>query len=254
MSRPAVVPAFRVPKARARGGRWAVVSVLIHVFLVLLIVGVETGFFEEVFGTGGGPGPAGGGGGGGAERITYVALPAYVETALAAPRRSTADQVRFNPEQPSVRQIPLPEMKLNLQRPTQMVERVSALGSDRGTGGGPGRGPGAGGGRGTGLGTGTGSHEGPGVGGNQPYVLAPRTRSAPDPIATIPQELRGQELTIHFWVDAEGRVTRVEFDPPIRDRGYRDALEETLLGWIFYAARTASGAEVAGEIDIKFTP
>ena len=36
-------------------------------------------------------------------------------------------------------------------------ERVSALGSDRGTGGGPGRGPGAGGGRGTGLGTGTGS-------------------------------------------------------------------------------------------------
>jgi protein TonB len=254
MSRPAVVPEFRVPKARAERGRWAFVSVLLHSLLVLLIVGAETGFFENVFGTGGGPGPAGGGGGGGAERITYVELPTYEPTALAAPRPSATEQLRFNPEQPSVRQIPLPELRLNLQRPTQTIARVSAVGSDRGTGGGPGRGPGSGGGRGTGLGTGIGSHVGPGTGDNQPYVYAPEPRSITFPIVTVPRQLRGQELTIHFWVDARGRVTKVEVEPPIRDRAYRDALRETLLGWSFYPARTASGAAVAGEMEITHIP
>ena len=167
---------------------------MFHGFLVLLIVAEETGFFDSVFGTGGGPGPAGGGGGGGAEVITYVQLPAFEPTALAAPRPRAVDEVRFNPEQPSVRQIPLPELRLNLKRPTQMVERISAIGSDRGTGGGPGRGPGSGGGRGTGLGTGVGSHVGPGTGGNQPYVYAPEPRSVFYPVVTVPEGLRGQHL------------------------------------------------------------
>jgi protein TonB len=254
MSRPAIVPEFRVPKPRRQSGRWAVLSVAIHVLMVLMIVGVETGFFAEVFGTGGGPGPAGGGGGGGAERITYVELPAFTTPALAAPRPSRAQEIRFDPERPNVRQIPLPERRLNVRRPTEMLERVSAVGSDRGTGGGPGQGPGSGGGRGTGLGTGTGSHVGPGTGGNQPYVYAPEPRSITYPIVTVPADLKGAELTIHFWVDARGRVTRVEFDPPIRDRAYRDALRETLLAWAFYPARTASGAPVPGEMEIIHTP
>jgi len=227
--------------------------VLLHALVVLLIIGVETGVFDKVFGTGGGPGPAGGGGGGGAERITYVELPAFVQTALAAPRPAAAE-VRFTPEQPSVRQIPLPELKLSLRRPTEMVERISSIGSDRGVGGGPGSGPGSGGGEGTGLGTGRGSHVGPGTGGNQPYVYAPELRATSYPMVAIPQELRGQEITIHFWVDARGRVTRVEFDPPINDRTYRDALRETLLGWSFYPARTASGAPVPGEMEWPYTP
>jgi hypothetical protein len=71
---------------------------------------------------------------------------------------------------------------------------------------------------------------------------------------TIPQELRGVELTIHFWVNARGQVTRIEVDPPIRDRSYRDALHETLLGWAFYPARTASGAAVPGELEITHRP
>ena len=254
MSRPAVVPEFRLPKPQRQSGRWVVASLAIHSLLVLLIVGVESGFFDEVFGTGGGPGPAGGGGGGGGPRITYVELPAFMSTALAAPRPAAVDEIRFDPERPSVRQIPLPERKLSVRRPTEMIERVSAIGSDRGVGGGPGQGPGSGGGRGTGLGTGTGSHVGPGTGGNQPYVYAPEPRAIAYPIVAIPGDLRGTELTIHFWVDARGRVTRVEFDPPIRDRSYREALRETLLGWAFYPARTASGAPVPGELEITYTP
>jgi protein TonB len=230
------------------------VSVLLHTSLLLLIVAGESGFFDSVFGTGGGPGPAGGGGGGGAERITYFQVPAFEPSALAAPRPSAVEQPRFNPDEPSVRQIPLPELKLSLRNPTQLVERVSAIGSDRGTGGGPGQGPGSGGGRGTGLGTGTGSHVGPGTGGNQPYVYAPEPRSIFYPVVTIPEEIRGQVFTIHFWVDARGRVTRIEVDPPIRDRSYRQALEETLLGWSFYPARTASGAQVPGEMELTYRP
>ena len=240
MSRAPVVPEFRVPSTRKPAGHSYVVSLLLHGLLVLLIIGAETGLFESVFGTGGGPGPAGGGGGGGAERITYVELPAYVSTAVSTPRPSQADQVRFNRNQPSVRSIALPQRKLNVRWPTEMVEAVATLGSDRGTGGGPGRGPGSGGGRGTGLGTGIGSHVGPGTGGNQPYVFAPKPRAEMYPIVQVPAEIRGTKITIHFWVDARGRVTRIEVDPPISDRAYREALIETLMGWAFYAARTAS--------------
>jgi hypothetical protein len=74
------------------------------------------------------------------------------------------------------------------------------------------------------------------------------------PIVAVPDAIRGQEFTIHFWVDERGRVTRIEVDPPIRDRPYRDALNETLLGWVFYPARTASGAQVPGELEITHKP
>ena len=254
MSRPAEVPQFSVPHTRAPVARWMVVSFFLHALLLLLIVGVETGIFAEIFGTGGGEGPAGGGGGGGAERVTYLELPAYVSSALSQPRPTSRNEIRFNAEQPSVRQIPVPERKLSMKWPGALMEAVSSLGSDRGTGGGAGEGAGSGGGVGTGLGTGRGSHVGPGVGGNQTYVIAPKPRSMPDPIVTVPGALRGQELTIHFWVDARGRVTRIEVDPPIRDRAYRDALNEMLLGWVFYPARTASGAQVPGEMELTYKP
>ena len=250
MSRPPEVPEFRVPQTRRPEGRWVAVSAVLHGLLLLLIVGVQAGVFAEIFGTGGGLGPAGGG----AERVTYMELPAYVSTALSAPRPSPENEIRFDAQQPSVRQIPLPERKVSVRWPTEMVEAVTAIGSDRGTGGGPGRGPGSGGGTGVGLGTGTGSHVGPGTGGNQAYVYAPEPRSIMYPIVAVPEALRGQELTIHFWVDARGRVTRIEVEPPISDRSYRDALHETLLGWVFYPARTASGAPVPGELEITHRP
>jgi hypothetical protein len=74
------------------------------------------------------------------------------------------------------------------------------------------------------------------------------------PAVRVPDELRGTAIKVHFWVDARGRVTRVEFDPPISDGAYRDALREMLLGWVFYPARTASGAPVAGEMEIVHRP
>lgn len=254
MSRPAVVPNFRVPQTRRPASRWVMVSILLHGLVVLLVVSVETGVFAELFGTGGGSGPAGGGGGGGAERVTYLELPAYVATTRSAPSPSPRNEIRFNAEQPSVRQIPLPERKVNVRWPSEMAEVATALGSGLGAGGGPGSGPGSGGGRGTGLGTGTGSHVGPGTGGNQAYVYAPEPRSITYPVVAVPAALRGKELTIHFWVDERGRVTRVEVDPPITDRTYRDALMETLMGWVFYPARTASGAPVPGEMEITHEP
>ncbi len=249
-----MVPEFRVPQAKRRPVPFVAVSVLLHGLLVLLIVGVESGLFDEVFGTGGGPGPAGGGGGGGAERVTYVELPAFSPAALSAPRRSAAEEITFDPEQPKVRQIALPERKVSVKWPTELMAEVSSIGSDRGTGGGPGRGPGSGGGEGTGLGTGRGSHVGPGTGGNQPYVFAPEPRSIMYPVMAAPPQLRGQVITIHFWVDARGRVTRVEFDAPIEDRAYREALEAMLLGWSFYPARTAAGAPVPGEMELEHRP
>lgn len=251
MSRPAVVPDFALPRAKLKGSRWVVVSVSLHVLAVLLIVGVESGMLAELFGVGGGIGPAGGGGGGG---IRYVALPAYVPSATSSPRSESSNAVRFVPTDPSVRTIPASSRAVDADWPMELVDVLPRPGSDRGVGGGPGRGPGSGGGEGRGLGTGIGDDVGPGTGGNRGYVYAPEPRAIHYPIQTAPTSIQGLELSIHFWVDAQGRVTKVEIDPPIDDRDYREALLDTLMGWVFYPARTASGAPVAGEMVITHRP
>ena len=250
MSRPATVPGFAVPRAKTRGSRWVFVSLTLHLLAVALIVGVESGFLPDLFGTGGGIGPAGGGGGGG---VRYVTIPAYVPTATSTPRFAQSD-IRFVASQPSMRTIAPVSRVEATDWPTELLDVVPRPGANRGVGGGVGSGPGAGGGQGSGLGTGRGSDVGPGTGGNRGYTYAPEPRALHYPVDEVPDELRGVELSIHFWVDATGRVTRIEIDPPIEDRDYLEALRETLMGWVFYPARTASGARVPGEMVVKHRP
>ncbi|MGH7499187.1 MAG: hypothetical protein ACREL3_10090 [Gemmatimonadales bacterium] len=68
-----------------------------------------------------------------------------------------------------------------------------------------------------------------------------------------PKDLRGKQVAALIWVDATGRVSRVEFDPDIRDRGYRQRLRETLQEYRFRPARGTDGFPVADTTTITLT-
>ena len=248
------VPDFRLPQARRRFGRWTVGSVALHGLLVLLIVLSETGVFAELFGTGSGSGPVGGGGGGGGLRVAFVDLPAFITA--KAPDRAEAprnDAVELRVPNPELKPIPRPERKVKMIQLTRPVSVAANLGRGPGPGGDAGDGIGAGGGIGTGEGTGEGSHKGPGTGGRG-YVFAPEPRSVVYPVEEPPSSVKGQSFNIRFWVDARGRVTKVDIDPPIEDASFRKKLLESMYQWIFYPARTADGRSVNGQLVITHRP
>jgi hypothetical protein len=63
----------------------------------------------------------------------------------------------------------------------------------------------------------------------------------PDP----PKELRGVDLRLTFWIDAAGKVERVEVQPRIRDRKFAEKLKETMLHYRFRPAVGPDGTPIA---------
>jgi hypothetical protein len=118
----------------------------------------------------------------------------------------------------------------------------SALASAAGLSGGgqPGP-PGAGAGQGPGTGDGAGSGPGAGTGGGGDYICAsPRTMIVP-PLAKVPGSVAGRTYRIRFSVAADGRVTRVEMDPPIADDAYRREFLERMQAYLFTPPRARDG-------------
>jgi hypothetical protein len=76
-------------------------------------------------------------------------------------------------------------------------------------------------------------------------------RFVPPPMDDRPKEVRGQQVTVVFSVDATGRVTHVEFRPEIRDRGYRKRLLESMESYRWLPARGPDGFPVAAITEIK---
>src|SRR5207237_8652916 len=76
--------------------------------------------------------------------------------------------------------------------------------------------------------SGAGAGAGPGTGDEGGYILhaAPRTAILP-PLAQVPGSVAGRTLRVSFWVAADGRVTRVEVDPPIGDARYDQEVERS---------------------------
>jgi len=65
--------------------------------------------------------------------------------------------------------------------------------------------------------------------------------------------MRGVRLSVTFWVAADGRVQRVEFDPEVPDRGYGRKLEEVLRDYRFRPARDEQGRPVPGTTKVTLT-
>ena len=222
--------AYRLPLDRRRSGLAAAFSLLVHVAIALAVLWRGAALLA---GAGDGAGPSGGGGGG-RRPVSWFTLSApsapQIYDVPAAPVAPVAALVLPDPVR-----IDLPQL--------QPVTPVSATSGTT-----EGQGPGAGGGQGSGTGAGTGVDSGPGSGGAGGYIpLA-------EPVGVIlwPACARG-EFKIRVRVEADGRVSRVEVDPPPKDAGCRRQVIETLRAYRFRPARTQDGRPVASIFPFTYT-
>jgi len=259
-------PTAALPRSDRRFGGGPILVGLVYVLAIVgMIVAAAQADFEL---TGDGRGTGGGGGGGdGSSEIRFVSLPPMPQAAAPAQRELfeapvavvaaevetevTEATIIFDESNPESLEDQI--ARLQALRNLQATTNVEARGPGRGTGAGPGTGSGSGGGVGSGQGTGVGSGVGPGYGGGE-AVIAPEPRAIAYPHEAPPESVRGRQFTVHFWVDTRGRVTKLEFQPEIGDRAFRDKLYERMYSWTFYPALTAEGRPVNGELLFTYNP
>ncbi|HEU5155205.1 MAG TPA: hypothetical protein VFU03_10775 [Gemmatimonadales bacterium] len=222
------------------------VSLVLHVAVVLLILAPWGSELYRVL-SAGHPALNAGGGGGGGNREAYISLPA------SAPRPS-APEAPVTTAPPVVQPTPIPEPVQPVPVDTPVTQAsagpANAVVGDSAGGTGPGAGGGTGGGIGPGTGTGTGPGAGGGVGGTG---TGPQQKRWVIPPENSPKELRGKAIRVTFWVDAAGKVQKVELDPEIRDRGYAKKFLEAMMNYEFRPARDPAGLPVAGKTEITIT-
>ena len=213
--------------------RGVTTSVLIHGLAFLAMFWRPAAIFQANRAPGD-EGPLGGGGGG-VRTITYFTLEEVA-------RERTTQQ-----------QVPQPQLELVIPEVAEvtldLTPRFEVPREVRGSGGGRGAGPGFGGGVGSGAGTGRGTAVGPGTGGGGGEIFPPVPRYVAVPLPK-PASVQGKTFTVRLWVDARGRVTRVEVEPRIRDAAYRRKFIEDMYQLTFSPAMTRDGERVAGQIAI----
>jgi periplasmic protein TonB len=235
-----VFDSYSLPLSQRRERSAAAVSLAVHVVIALLVLWRGAVLLEA--GGGGGTGPRGGGGGGGRQPVSWFALPAPFAPARGNVRPAPMAAVTVPTIAPAP---PIAEpVKLDVPPPTVAITTPAAVGTGDGTTGGPGEGPGTGGGKGTGTGTGVGADSGSGSGGAAGDIFAATPLWAISPPPGAPRDAHGKRHEVRFWVTADGRVTRVEVTPPIKDSGYRREFTERMMGYLFKPATTRDGRHV----------
>ena len=240
---------YALPLPQRREGPAAALSVLAHVAIAILVLWRGAALFAN--GGGGGSGPRGGGGGGGRPAVSWFALPLP-----APPARAENVPPAAAVTVPMVALVTEP-VKIHIPAPTLVVTPpptpTAVVGTGDGTTGGPGQGPGSSGGTGTGSGTGTGADTGPGSGDSASDIFGPTPRLVPTiPAGAPPEERKKHE--VRFWIRADGRVTRIEVSPPIRDSGYRRVFMETMWNFVFSPAKTRDGRPLDYVYSIVVSP
>ena len=71
------------------------------------------------------------------------------------------------------------------------------------------------------------------------------------PPGQVPGSVAGHTLRVKFWVATDGRVTRVEVNPPIADGAYSREFQQRMMAYQFYPAHTRDGQSVAGVVTIS---
>jgi len=221
---PAPGPRLSLPVSHRRLAPSAAVSVLVHGVIVGAVLWQGAVALARR-GSGPTPGAAGAG-------VNFFALPAPTPAAMDVPAVSV------------LRLAPLPALaQITLDVPP-LVPLV-ALPAEA-----PAQGPGGGGGTGGTAASGTGPGTGTGGADDYIFVASPRSAILP-PLAKVPGSVAGRTYRIRFWVAGDGRVTRVEVDPPIRDEAYRREFLESMMAYKFYPARTRDGDNVASVYTIS---
>jgi hypothetical protein len=219
-------------------GRSGAIVIGIHVIVIALLFWKSA---ELLAGSGDGPGPRGGGGGGGRQAL-HVFLLAGAGTPQAVPI-PPIPQFSVKVPLPTTTPIDLPK----LQPPPVETQVAAAPGTGNGTTRGPGEGPGSGGGKGAGTGTGAGNDSGPGHGGG-PHVLmaSPKLTILPPPC------FRGHVEAV-VSVSADGQVTDVRLDPPLKDADCRETMVRQIRADQFYPAKTLEGIPVTSVVSLHFS-
>ena len=246
MSRSPRVPLAHLPRAKQSLAPSFAGSAVVHVLLISVLVWSTTtgGDYIDVIG---GAGLVGGGDDGGF-RVQYIELfpaPASTQARAETPRAVTEVVL------PTPKLISLPEEVPVFARPLDPA-RVAVAPAPAPVAG-PRPGTGRATGRGTGTGSGIGSGDGPGSGGGGGAAFPPEPRQIVLP-PDAPKSIKGQEYTVHLWIDTRGWVTKIEVEPRIDDRGYRQKFRERMLQLRFYPARDASGQPVAARYVITVIP
>jgi hypothetical protein len=214
------------------------VSAGVHLVVLLFLVWLAGRAAPPTALLPGGPGPVGGGRG--MRQITYLTFPAFQATAAD----QTRGLMRLPPPTPRVQVVDLPT-----SASVADVVPMASLGSglEVPSGAGPGGGGAGGGERGVGRGS------EPGTGGSGAEVFPPQARYSILPPLPRPSSVRGKTLRVHFWVDAGGRVTRVDVSPSISDGEYRKQFLQLMYQYTFAPALRPDGTPVAGETVMVFT-
>lgn len=222
-------------------------SVLLHLLIgFVLLVRIRQDFARVLDGGLLRQGTRGGGGGGGG-RVAYISLPAPAPAAPTVvevePPKRTPPPVPVTPTPTPPVQIPPPEPE-----PVASAQPAASAPGDSVAGMGPGQGGGTGGGTGGGIGPGTGAGVGPGAGtggGEGGRGKAPEPRQLILPPTDPPKELRGVTMTLTFWVDATGKVDRVDVQPEIRDRKFAAKVRDAMRNYRFHPGLGPDGAPIA---------
>jgi hypothetical protein len=221
-----------LPLGRRRLGAGAALATLAHG----LIVGALVIYGREILGR-----AQGGSAASGEARVNFFAIPAGAPAAveMALPSRLALSDLS------ALRRINVELPPLELPQATLPVPTTAALGGGGGNAGGGAAG------RGTGPGTASGVGVGSGTGDEAGYIVpaAPRTAKMP-PLGKVPGSVAGRTYRVKFWVSAEGRVTRVEVDPPIAEAEYGREFQQRMMAYQFYPARTRDGRSVANVVTI----
>jgi hypothetical protein len=138
-------------------------------------------------------------------------------------------------------------------RSDSSAARPAGAAPGAGTGTTPGTGPGTGGGTGGGAGPGAGPGTGPGTGGTGGTITPPTPRTFALTLDGTPKDLRGRQILVTFWVNADGSVARVETDPEIKDADYRRRFFDVALATRFHPARSPAGLAVAASTTMTYT-
>lgn len=73
------------------------------------------------------------------------------------------------------------------------------------------------------------------------------------PPLNFPKVMRGRTIAVTFHVGVDGKVTAVDIDPEIPDKGFAKKFEAVMLDYRFRPARSATGELVAGLTTVSVT-
>jgi hypothetical protein len=172
------------------------------------------------------------GGGGGMQAVEFRVIEEVPEPVAVVPVVEEVVVVEPPPEpRPQPAEEPAPQVAV-----TQPGTGQAGSGGDSGSDTGPGTAEG--------TGQGAGGTEGAG---EASRLIPPRPRGMILPPTDRPRDLRGQEITVWVFVNAQGRVVAdsTRLDPPTRDSGYNRRLMRSASEWLFEPARQAGRAVAA---------